>query len=68
MEERRPAWKKVTPAWKSRGMRGRVWTDVVIDGIIGLGGWEEGIVVFSFILLLFPLVSIEHRGVDGVNE
>jgi len=42
VEERRPAWKKVTPAWKSRGMRGRVWTDVVIDGIIGLGGWEEG--------------------------
>jgi len=41
---------------------------VVIDGRIGLGGWEEGIVVFSFILLLFPLVSIEHRGVDEVNE
>jgi len=35
-------------------MRGRTWTGVAIDG---LGGLEEGKVVFLLILLCFPLVS-----------
>jgi len=33
---------------KSGGMRGRVWTYVVIDGMIGLGGRKEDIVGFTY--------------------
>ena len=32
---------------KDRGdMRGRVWICAVIDGRVGLGGWEGSIIVF----------------------
>jgi len=35
----------------SGGMRGRAWISMTIDARIGLGGWKEDIVVFSYILL-----------------
>jgi len=35
----------------SGGMRGRAWISMTINGRIGLGGWKEDIVVFSYILL-----------------
>ena len=31
---------------------------MTIDGRIGLGGWKEDIVVFSYILLSSPLVML----------
>jgi len=40
----------------SGGMHGRAWISMMIDGRIGLGGWKEDIVVFSYILLSSPLV------------
>ena len=33
---------------RSGGVRGRAWTYVVIDGRIGLGGWKEDIVGFTY--------------------
>ena len=42
----------------SGGMRGRAWISMTIDGRIGLGGWKEDIVVFSYILLSSPSVML----------
>ena len=45
--------------WKDRGnMRGGVWICVVIDGGIGLGGWEGGIVVSHLYSCYFRYLTL----------
>ena len=52
---------------RGRGsMRGRVWTGVVIDGRIGLGGWEEKRIVDFFIYT--PVFSVSWLSVMRLRE